>query len=294
MCAAVVDRWRRASRELVGGDAVVPGRVADVVPEAVEQPVEVASRIAGGLRGVLVGPGRSVTGRKVLGGGRSTRAGGWTCRHQLVRRNPRSLPDLLSKSFPSLRPPWPGFLGALAFSPSSAQSPRRSGPAPVPWTRWACAAPPPVPAPRPAPGPLLSRPGAGPAGPRPRRGGSRPSRGRSLLLPLLALAAPHLLLGGAPRPPCRRYPPVPAAGSRPLVVRSRAGAPMGHAGAAPHLPGAGSPAATCIGPDLGGELGHRLPDLQLQVGQFTTAVGQLGAAGVRDGGSPCGRLRWCG
>jgi hypothetical protein len=54
--------------QLAGGDAVVTGRVPDVVPEAVEQTIKVAGRVAGGVRAVLVGPGRFIGGREVLRG----------------------------------------------------------------------------------------------------------------------------------------------------------------------------------------------------------------------------------
>ena len=115
---------RRRRRQVASGVAqlllrhpVVAGRVADVVTEAVQEPVEVAGGVA---RGVLVGPGGFVVGGEVLGGDRVVglpRAGPSTGTGPCLRPAPRSL-SLVGRSrspsrtpcrspFRTRRIPWP-------------------------------------------------------------------------------------------------------------------------------------------------------------------------------------------
>lgn len=152
--------------ELVLGDAAVAGRVTDVVPETVEQAIQIAGRVSGG---VLVGPGRFVLrgevlrGLAVLGCRGRRRMSRPTCPHPHPHPHPVAPRTRSPCRTPSRsrRTPWPVRSGSRA--PPWASRRVRSGPARAPGPDGRCAASPPGPAPRPASAPPW--PGAGPAGP---------------------------------------------------------------------------------------------------------------------------------
>src|SRR3954451_1745162 len=285
MWAAAGDRWRRAgparaagAADLVGGAAVVAGRVADVVAEAVEQAVQIAGRVAGG---VLVGPGRFVLGGEVLRGGRVL-GGGW---RPLGLLGPRAapaeaevLPELLAVVLPELAE----LLGQFGQPLAHPSRPVAAGEVILHLLLYALGDALHLLL-RLLPGPVLGLLGLAAGSLGLLAGAAALVLGApGLLLPLL-LDAAHLLLGGAPRLLVGVLREVPEGTVVFAGAFLGATAPAGLGRGSPHLAPQITRRAAHIGPDLGGELGDRVADLQLQVGQFTAAVGQLGAARVRDG-----------